>query len=359
MHLLVWLGLRPLFLNRPGARGWYGAAALLMILAPILIRMLDRFGMEQEARWLGWVGYSWMGFLFLLFCFFAASRVWNLLLLPLSLAGPRASEWMLNGVNTAVFGLALVLCAGGYSFYEATQLRIETVRISTDKLPPGIARLRIVQVSDMHLGLINRRAALTRVVDKIRPLNPDLLVATGDIVDGQLSHRDGLPGLLGSIEPRLGKFAVTGNHEYYAGMDQALRFLERSGFTLLRNSHYVSLPEIVLAGVDDPAGGVRADEERILKGADRSRVVLLLKHRPLVEEGSLGLFDLQLSGHSHKGQIFPFNFLTALRFPLQDGYYELEKGSRLYTSRGTGCWGPPMRLFSPPEITVIELERKP
>lgn len=87
----------------------------------------------------------------------------------------------------------------------------------------------------------------------------------------------------------------------------------------------------------------------------QSRFVLRLQHRPTIEESSLGLFDLQLSGHSHRGQIFPFNFLTALRFPLQDGYYERGKGSRLYTSRDTGYWGPPMRLFSPPEITVIDL----
>ncbi len=111
--------------------------------------------------------------------------------------------------------------------------------------------------------------------------------------------------------------------------------------------------------MDDPAGDGSPDETALLQGLDRSRFTILLKHRPRVGRHAEGLFDLQLSGHAHRGQIFPFNLITAIPYPMQDGLYTLAEGSRLYTSRGTGTWGPPMRVFAPPEITVFDIVRKP
>ena len=115
------------------------------------------------------------------------------------------------------------------------------------------------------------------------------------------------------------------------------------------------MPGLRLAGVPDPAWGARQEEAQVLGTAAPGDTTILLKHRPWIEAAAIGRFTLQLSGHAHRGQLFPFNLLTGLAYPMQDGLYRLDQGSWLYTSRGTGCWGPPMRLFSPPEITLIEL----
>jgi predicted MPP superfamily phosphohydrolase len=148
---------------------------------------------------------------------------------------------------------------------------------------------------------------------------------------------------------------VTGNHEYYAGLDQSLAFLERSGFRLLRGETVTVGDRITLAGVDDPTGGSAPDEAALLKKEPRTRFTVLLKHRPRVNSEAVSLFDLQLSGHAHRGQIFPFNLLTGLEYPMQNGLYELPGNGYLYTSRGTGTWGPPMRILSPPEMTLFEI----
>ncbi|HKI52228.1 MAG TPA: metallophosphoesterase, partial [Geothermobacteraceae bacterium] len=260
----------------------------------------------------------------------------------------------LHGPTTALLVVLVVIAGSFYGLYEATSLRVETVRLETAKLPPGTPPIRIAQVSDMHLGLILREEALAPIVARLQQLQPDLLVATGDIVDAQLNHLQELVTLWQQLDPPLGKYAVTGNHEYYAGLNQALDFLQRSGFVMLRNQNTEVGDWLKLAGVDDPARGGAPDETAAL-GARSKRFTLLLKHRPRFAGESKGLFDLQLSGHAHRGQIFPFNLLTGLEYPLQNGLYTLAASQRLYTSRGTGTWGPPMRILSPPEISLIEL----
>jgi predicted MPP superfamily phosphohydrolase len=247
-----------------------------------------------------------------------------------------------------------VAIAGTWAFFEAGDLRVERISLRVANLPPAQAQLRIVQVSDLHLGLINRGAVLRRVVEQIRQLHPDLLVVTGDLLDAQRNHLDGLTEPWRQLSPPLGKFAVTGNHEVYAGRENSLDFLHAAGFRVLTNE-VVPAGNIQVAGVPDPAWGEQKEDVQVLAEADPQRPTILLKHRPWVEATALGRFTLQLSGHAHRGQIFPFNLITGLAYPMQDGLYRLGSDSWLYTSRGTGSWGPPMRLFSPPEITLIEL----
>jgi hypothetical protein len=301
-----------------------------------------------------WLGYLWMGFLWLAFALFTALAAWNG---SVRLAGrrfPVLQRWTLYGPRPALFVLLLVLVTGTWAFFEARQLHTETVRLTVSTLPPGRAQLRIVQISDLHLGLINHEPLLREVIARTDALQPDLVVVTGDLLDAQPDHLEGLAPLWGELQPPLGKFAVVGNHEVYAGREHSLRFLAAAGFRTLIDE-LVAVEGIQIVGVPDPAWGTSRGETALLAAADPTRLTLLLKHRPWIEESAIGRFTLQLSGHAHRGQIFPFTLITGLAYPRQDGLYRLGRECWLYTSRGTGSWGPPMRLLSPPEITVIEL----
>ncbi len=358
MHALVFWGMHPLLASHPllPSLVWFWMG--LMIGSPVVVRLLDRSGHGAAARGLAWVSYCWMGLLFIAFCLFAVMAGWHLLALLINRLLPALPLLTLHRPAGAALVLLATLTAGLYGVYEATDLRIEEVKLYSDKLPPGRERLRIAQISDLHLGLLHRGETLAPVLAELQRLQPDLLIATGDIVDAQMGHLAPLSELWRRIDPPLGKYAVTGNHEYYAGLDQSLDFLQRSGFTVLRNEG-VTLNQIVtLVGVDDPTAGHRPQEAQLLEHYRQGRFTILLKHRPLIDKKAAGLFDLQLSGHAHRGQIFPFNLLTAVKYPLQNGLYDLPGGGWLYTSRGTGSWGPPMRVLSPPEITLFEIVKK-
>ena len=355
MHALVYWGIQPLLAGHALLPGLVKVCMGVMILAPILIRLLDRNGYPAMARGLAWLGYSWMGLIFLAFSLLSVVAAWHLLALGLRAVRPGMPLLSVHGPVCAAVVLLLALGGALYGFFEATDLRLERVVLISDKLAPGRPPLRIVQVSDLHLGLLHRDETLAPVVSRIRELQPDVLVATGDVVDAQLDHLDGLHSLWHEIQPPLGKFAVTGNHEYYAGLKPSLAYLEASGFTVLRGQSAAVGADLILVGVDDPAGGAGQAEAPLLAGLPRERFIILLKHRPHIDAAAAGRFDLQLSGHTPPGQIFPFNLVTRLVYPLQNGLYPLAGGGWLYTSRGTGSWGPPMRLGAPPEITLIEI----
>ncbi len=354
MHLLVWWGVRPLLPPSRRLRllllGW----AVAMTAAPPLTRLLERTGLGEAAVATAWIGYLWMGFLWLAFALFTALAAWNGLVRLAGLRDPGMSRWFLYGPRPALCILFLVALSGISAFFEARQLRVETVQLAVSSLPPGRSQLRIVQISDLHLGLINHTPLLKEVIAKTKGLQPDLVAVTGDLLDAQPDHLEGLAPLWQEVQPPLGKFAVIGNHEVYAGREHALHFLETAGFRLLIDD-MVEVGGIQVAGVPDPAWGSNRGETALLATSAPAKVTLLLKHRPWVDAAAVGRFTLQLSGHAHRGQIFPFTLLTGLAYPLQDGLYRLDRECWLYTSRGTGSWGPPMRLLSPPELTLIEL----
>ncbi|MDO3376654.1 metallophosphoesterase [Geoalkalibacter halelectricus] len=355
MHALVFWGMYPLLFGHRALPTLTGVWMALMVLAPVAVRVLDKAGHNPVARALAWVGYSCMGFVFLAFSLFTILGLWDLAALGLDRLG--APNLTLHGPVSALVVLLLALGVGLYGLYEAQNLRVERVLLQTTKLPAGVARLRIAQVSDIHLGLLHREETLAPIISHLQELQPDLVVATGDIVDAQIDHLDGMSELWQRLQPPLGKFAVTGNHEFYAGLGQALQFMERSGFTVLRGEGVTVAGTLTLVGIDDPTGDSQ-NEAGLLTRHQSALFTLLLKHRPRVNEAAAGLFDLQLSGHAHRGQIFPFNYVTGLEYPQQEGLYSLPGGGRLYVSRGTGTWGPPMRVLSPPEITLFEIVRE-
>ena len=356
------------------ARGAFGFGAgpglvlalfmALMVAAPFVIRTLELHEFERTARVLAYGAYLWMAALFLFFCISLSIDLLNL--------AARAVRWAaavdpaplpIAGRTSFLIsvGLALAICVYGY--YEAGNIRPQFLRIETAKLPPGTDRLTVVQMSDVHLGLIIRCDRLEKMLKVVKAAKPDIFIVTGDLVDAQINHLTGLADLLRGVNPRYGKFAITGNHEYYAGLGKALAFTRNAGFTVLRNEAAKAGP-IMIAGVDDRTGvqmkrAKPASEQALLAGLPKDKFALFLKHQPRIDPATIGLFDLQLSGHTHQGQIFPFTWLTRLTFPLNAGRYDLGSGSILYVSRGTGTWGPPIRFLAPPEVTVIELVRVP
>ncbi|HTZ18158.1 MAG TPA: metallophosphoesterase [Dissulfurispiraceae bacterium] len=334
----------------------------IMLFAPLIIRLAENAGLEQFARTMAWTGYCWMGVLFL---FFSASLLVDLYRVLVyagsSVLHKDAALLTLSAKGAFLVPLFISLCASAYGYMDALNIRTEHITIETAKLPQGVDRLRIVQISDVHLGLIVRQERLGLILDKVKHADPDILVSTGDLVDGQINGLQGLADMLMNVNPRFGKYAVLGNHEYYAGLKQAVAFKKAAGFTLLR-SEMANIGDIfTLVGVDDPAainfnGYDESAEMRLLSSAPRDRFTVLLKHRPLINKDSVGLFDLQLSGHVHKGQIFPFSILTKLYYPKHAGMLKAN-GSILYVSRGTGTWGPPIRFLAPPEVTVVDIVR--
>jgi predicted MPP superfamily phosphohydrolase len=225
--------------------------------------------------------------------------------------------------------------------------------------------LRILQLSDVHLGLIERGRRLDKILGFINQLHPDLILSTGDLVDGCGDHLNHLYERLAAVRPPLGKFAVTGNHEFYVGIDKSVEFHRLAGFRLLRGEAVdVAGGRLRLAGVDDPTemrfslnalGKGRTSEPALLGDHHNGAFTILLKHQPAVLPASVGKFDLMLSGHTHRGQIFPFSLVVRIFFARLAGTYDLGQGSLLHVSRGTGTWGPPMRLFAPPEVTLITI----
>lgn len=332
---------------------------LLMTAAPVVVRMAETRGFETFARAAAYAGYTWMGVLFLFCSVSAVLDLYKLLIYGAALVLKKDLAALLPSPKTA-FSLPLAIAAAVavYGHFEARHIRAERVVIRTPKLPKEIGRLTIAQISDVHLGLIVREARLRKILALVREARPDLFISTGDLVDGQLARMNGLAWMLREITAPYGKFAITGNHEFYAGIEQSLAFTREAGFTLLRGESITGI--ISIAGVDDSAGksfaGYRHVSERSLLGQlPRDTFRVFLKHRPVLEQESAGLFDLQLSGHTHKGQIFPFSILTYFYYPVHAGLSALPGGGQLYVSRGSGTWGPPLRFLAPPEVTIIEI----
>ncbi len=329
----------------------------LMTVTPVLVRITERHGWESTARALAWTGYLWMG---LIFFFFSASLAVDFCRL-LFKGGGAILGWTpplpIIGKGTA-FGIAAAyaLLATLSGYLEARDIRVRRIVIPTAKLPAAVSKLTIAQISDVHLGLIVREDRLEKMLAKVREARPDIVVSTGDLVDGQINDLSAMAKPLAELSPRYGKFAVTGNHEAYVGLDGALEFTRKAGFTVLRGEGATVGGVVNIAGVDDSAIPSSPHVERqILAGLPANRFTILLKHRPRIDMDAAELFDLQLSGHVHGGQLFPFGLLVRLSYPYMDGFYQPTKGSALSVSRGTGTWGPPLRFLAPPEVTVIEL----
>jgi predicted MPP superfamily phosphohydrolase len=342
------------------ALGAIAALGASLVLLPIAERRLP----PSQTRWLAWPASLWMGFAFLLLISLFASD----LLLWLAGGVAEAAEHLPgpgSGAGARAAGVALLALLAGLvglrSGLAPPQLR--RVEIELPRWPAARDGYRIAQISDIHIGQLLGREFAAALVARVNALAPDLVAVTGDLVDGRLARLADEVAPFGGLRGRDGVYFVTGNHDHYSGADDWAGALGRLGLRVLRNQR-VAIGDgegaFDLVGVDDHRGDMlgapgREDLDRALAGRDPARPAILLAHDPSTFKRACSLgIDLQLSGHTHGGQIWPFGLMVRLVIPTVAGLYA--RGSaRLYVSRGTGFWGPPMRLFAPAEITEIVL----
>ena len=348
----------------PRARAALAAALLVMVLAPIGVNVFVHNGYHGLATAYAYAGYTWMGGLFLFFCIHLLVDFLRICAVRLPRTLPSVLRTVLTCDRRWCLVLVLVAVSGivCYGFFEASRPVVTRLEFITHRLPPEVSRFRIVQISDVHFSALNGERLAEKIVREVETLSPDILVSTGDFVDRGLAGTERVARLFRSLHIPHGCYGVTGNHEFYAGVDDSSKFLEAAGFTMLRNRTVQVDGILHLAGVDDPAGrrfGLTppVSEHALLDGPADGDLVVLLKHQPRIDEHGKDRFDLQLSGHTHGGQIYPFGLLTSLTYSFAPGFHRVGHRSHLVVSRGTGTWGPPIRVLSPPEIVVIDFHR--
>ncbi|MFZ0391440.1 MAG: metallophosphoesterase [Calditrichia bacterium] len=255
----------------------------------------------------------------------------------------------------------LVLVIGISAFINALHPRVRTFDLTVAKTANGMENLRIVMASDIHLGTIIHNDRLLQMVNKINNLNPDIILLPGDVVDEDIGplKDQGMNASLKKLRAPFGVYAVTGNHEYFGGVKSAVNYLEGGNITFLQDSVIRINDSFYLAGRKDLTaqrwGQGRKPLEEILQGIDRSLPVIMMDHQPFhLEQAQQNEVDLQLSGHTHHGQLYPFNYITEKIFEVSWGYKQ-KGNTHYYVSCGAGTWGPPMRLGNRPEIVVINL----
>jgi predicted MPP superfamily phosphohydrolase len=336
---------------------------LLLIISFPAARILAQVDYNPFTYFLTLVSYTWMGLvLYFVLLFlgidlgFSFLRIFALLRREKLQLNLRSRRFLAGCAGLAVLVLG---CA---AWLEARNLGVTRMDIPLQGLPPEMDGFSMVQISDLHYGMLIEKGELLRVVERVNGLKPDLIVITGDLVDEGVSHMEEMAQPLKLLKSRHGVLAVTGNHEYYAGVNRAVEIMKSSGIEVLRNEMKVLPSGLQILGVDDPTGSRRmgepdADLEKQLSRLDREKPSILLYHQPTHFEktASFGV-GLQLSGHTHGGQLYPIIYISRMIYPRTPGLHQIGE-SKLYVSRGAGTWGPPMRLGSPPEIVHIRLRR--
>jgi predicted MPP superfamily phosphohydrolase len=358
--LLIWTGLQAYVFYRVSSvpiisqhiPNWLLAVvAVILWMSYVLARFLDRFGFGALARPLELMGANWIGISFLMFvCFLCADLVTGFGRLLPSIA-PTLRGWALvASLVLSVIGMVQARRAPTVRSYE----------VQLSQLPPANDGIVLVLATDLHLDTLLGERWLAERVAQIQAERPDLVIFGGDILEGHReAHRGFLP-LLRSLSPPLGLWAVTGNHEFYGGFDQSVRLLQQAGFRVLRDQWAEVCPGLLIAGVDDLTARRRYGldgnfVEQALAGRPSKAGTIFVSHTPWAAEvAARAGAGLMLCGHTHNGQIWPFNYIVQLTYPLLGGRYELN-GMPVIVCRGTGTWGPRLRLWRRSEIVRVTL----
>jgi uncharacterized protein len=376
IHIYVWKRLIK-DTTGPGRMRWVLTSVLVALLVVLVATLVVPrvFGFRDSA-WFAWPGYIWFGIVVYLFLTLLvlepvrlALRVWVKRKPPPASEPEEASamdrRMFLARASAVAAGAASVSLVGVGVATALGPPDLLRLPVRLRRLDPAFNRFRIAVVSDIHLGPLAGRAHTERIVHMINETEPDLVAIVGDLVDGTVEELGSAAEPLRDLASREGTFFVTGNHEYFVGDPSSwLRELDRLGVQPLRNANTAirrGAAAFDLAGVNDLAGEERSDPpdfDRALAGADPSRPTILLAHQPVqVDEAAARGVDLQLSGHTHGGQMWPFHHVVRLVQPSLAGLSTVNN-TQLYVTRGAGFWGPPVRIGAPPDITVLSLETR-
>lgn len=376
-HTYIWWRL----VKAPGwPAPWPVVGTVLVVLLGLLVPVALPLARHLPRAWstpLAAVAFTWMGMGFLLTVSFLAvdilrfastgfSTLWAWFgpSSPAATPDPARREFLSQG---AAAGVAVVASgwAGGIGLRGGLgEVDVKEVEVSLERLPKQLSGTSIVQLTDVHIGSLIGKRFVSQVVEKTNSLRPDVVVITGDLVDGSVEALARHAEALGKLQARHGVYFVTGNHEYYSGVEPWIAYLESLGIKVLRNER-VSIGDsgasFDLAGIDDQwaaryGRGHGPDLARAVAGRDPERELVLLAHQPkAIEEAVRHGVGLQLSGHTHGGQIWPFGLLVPLAQPYLKGLHRHGDFTQIYVSQGTGFWGPPMRVGAPAEITRVIL----
>ena len=341
---------------------------LSMFTAPIVYRLYPEKNPSFAYNALQWTGYTFMGIYSVLILFILVNSI-GLDLYHRFFASPEnlnEERRMFFKSTLAIVSLMGTGSIAAIGFYQARQKpNVVKVDIQIDHLPEDFEGVTILQLSDVHVGQTIRGEFVKTLVEMSNQLNPDIVVLTGDMVDGTRDQLDFEVASFKNIKAPLGKFMIPGNHEYYWGVDTWLERWRELGFTTLINQHSIvtkNKSQIIMAGVHDYSasrmGPLQSNPQEALENSPKGLVKILLAHQPRsIYQASKAGFDLQLSGHTHSGQYFPYSLVVYLFQPFVKGLHLYEK-TWVYVNRGTGYWGPPSRFGVPPEITLLKLTKK-
>jgi predicted MPP superfamily phosphohydrolase len=338
---------------------------IFLALSYIAGRVLERFSICAPSDFLIWIGSFWLGMMLYLFM---GVLLCDILRLANWITGVMPAQADLyvkvkQYAAAAVAGAALITVLAG--FYNTLHPRINTIAIDIPKAAGGRTMLDIALVTDIHLGTIISNSRLQKMVDMVNVIRPDAVLLAGDIVDEDLTPviENNLGELLRTIRSKYGTYAVTGNHEYIGGVEKACRYLAENGVTVLRDKAVLIDGSFYLVGREDMSvsqflGMRRTPLGDIMKQVDKTLPVILMDHQPLrLSTAARHGVDLQLSGHTHHGQLWPFNYITGLIYEVSRGLRKIN-GTNYYVSCGYGTWGPPVRVGNVPEVVHIQLRFK-
>ncbi len=314
---------------------------------------------------LTWFVYINMGFFSLLMVAYLLIDVFHIsfrAIKPHSEPNPERRRFMSSTVSLGVLG-----ATGGMTGFGMNQALggalIKEVTVPLGNVPQALQKLKIAQFTDLHVGPMIKRDYVETLVQQMNALHADMIVMTGDLVDGSVARLKDEVAPLANLKAKY-KFFITGNHEYYSGAEAWIEEMKRLGFTVLLNEHEILDIEgakLLMAGVTDyrahqyiPAH--QSSPKKAMQGAPDADVKILLAHQPKsIDEAYAAGFDFQISGHTHGGQYYPWNFIAKMANPYIKGLHLHRKKTWIYVSLGTGYWGPPIRLGNEPEITVFRL----
>ncbi len=359
-NYFIFIHILPAVPEKPLAKGIFSLLILMLSLSFLAGRLLERKCTSGTVYMITKVGAFWLAATLYLFLLFLATDLMNFMakiIFPDS--GFPTHSFKILEILAILIITGILLLAG---YLNAIHPQIKILNISIPKLKAKGEKMRIAAVSDIHLGSIVGEKRVAKMVKIINSMNPDLVLFLGDMLDedpGPVIYKN-LGSCLEKIKSKYGIYAITGNHEYIGGIQKAIPFLEKHGIKLLRDEWVLIDKRVFLIGREDKdkvqfEGKKRKNLSELLIGTDPSKTIILLDHQPFnLDQSKENGIDLHLSGHTHHGQIWPFQYITKKIYKLSHGYMK-DGSTHYYVSSGFGTWGPPIRLGNRPEVLDINL----